>query len=384
MAEPVYSIFVGAEIGLLKGANCEERAWGNLNELNEVKRENEITCMCWLNRKQTKFYYGQQNNIITTFDVEASKISRQVKMNIGEGKFKNIHPYQKKILTAVSSGDIKLWTKKGKNVLKMSGGVDLACVQQDPVQTHLIASGGNENPLKLWDINSPTSPIFVSKNVSEDWLRLRVPIMISTINFIPQSSKIVTGTDLCKIRLYDPSANKRKPVLDVQCGDSPVTALAVNPSGNQIIVGSSKGDMVSMDIRKGKITGKFKGFSGGIRGIQCHPTLPYVATCGLDRYLRVYNLVSREMIYSFYLKSRLNCLLFAKKWPSAGESASSCPNNENSTVDQNEDENAPDDLWDKMPVLQTESTTETPSGNAKKKRKSNNESKSSKKNKTSE
>ncbi|GAB1608520.1 WD repeat-containing protein 74-like [Argonauta hians] len=382
MAEHVYNVFVASEIGLLKGANCVDQTWGNLTELDEIKRDNEITCMCWLNRKQTKIYFGQQNQIVSTFDVQEGKISRKVKFDFGEGKLKSIFPFEKKILTAVTSGDIKLWTKKGENLLKISAGLDMKCAQQDPVNTHLIASGGKENPLKLWDVNSPTSPVFVSKNVSEDWLRLRVPVMISTINFIPQSSKIVTGTDLYQIRLYDPSVRKRKPVMDVQCGDSPITAVTVLPSGNQIIVGSAKGDMFNMDLRKGKIVGRFKGFCGGIRSIQCHPTLPYVATCGLDRHLRVHHLLSRQMLNSFYMKSRLNCLLFAKDWPSNEETADSCPDNENLTIHQTEDGDAPDELWDKLPVLQIDRTTEKPNGNVKKKRKSNDESKPSKHNKT--
>ena len=33
----------------------------------------------------------------------------------------------------------------------------------------------------------------------------------------------------------------------------------------------------------GRLLGAFKGIAGSVRSIQYHPTLPYIASCGLDR-----------------------------------------------------------------------------------------------------
>jgi WD40 repeat protein len=38
----------------------------------------------------------------------------------------------------------------------------------------------------------------------------------------------------------------------------------------------------------------------------CHPTLPYLVSCGLDRYMRVYNTDTKRGVASIYLKQRLN------------------------------------------------------------------------------
>ncbi|NWZ90947.1 WDR74 protein, partial [Nesospiza acunhae] len=58
----------------------------------------------------------------------------------------------------------------------------------------------------------------------------------------------------------------------------------------------------------GRVLRALKGFAGGIRGLQCHPRLPLVASVGLDRFLRLHRLDGR-LCHKVYLKSRLTCLL---------------------------------------------------------------------------
>ena len=38
-------------------------------------------------------------------------------------------------------------------------------MQQNMEQPHLVATGGKENDLKIWDLQSPEQPIFKAKNV---------------------------------------------------------------------------------------------------------------------------------------------------------------------------------------------------------------------------
>ena len=55
---------------------------------------------------------------------------------------------------------------------------------------------------------------------------------------------------------------------------------------------------------------KYKNFQGTIKSMQI--INQHVATCGLDRYLRVHNIETSELVSKVYLKSRLNCLLYSK------------------------------------------------------------------------
>ncbi|XP_031467950.1 WD repeat-containing protein 74 [Phasianus colchicus] len=61
----------------------------------------------------------------------------------------------------------------------------------------------------------------------------------------------------------------------------------------------------------GRLLKCLKGVGGSVRGLQCHPSLPLVASCGLDRFLRLHSLHDKRLLHKVYLKSRLNCLLLS-------------------------------------------------------------------------
>ena len=44
-------------------------------------------------------------------------------------------------------------------------------MRQNPVKRNVVATGGMENDMKVWDLEDPEKPIFRAKNVSIiDWL----------------------------------------------------------------------------------------------------------------------------------------------------------------------------------------------------------------------
>ena len=93
---------------------------------------------------------------------------------------------------------------------------------------------------------------------------------------------------------------------------------------------------VKKEIKKdtnSKAIKKYRGFQGTIKSA-CIQTLTLtsvvnknkktstittetvcVASCGLDRFLRVHSLENSELVAKVYLKSRLNCLLFSRHDP---------------------------------------------------------------------
>ena len=46
----------------------------------------------------------------------------------------------------------------------------------------------------------------------------------------------------------------------------------------------------------GKNLGSYKSFSGSINDIQCHKTEPLVVSCGLDRFLRIHHVDTRQLV----------------------------------------------------------------------------------------
>jgi len=46
----------------------------------------------------------------------------------------------------------------------------------------------------------------------------------------------------------------------------------------------------------GKVLNTYKGATGSIRCVKCHNSLPVVAACGLDRFIRIYNLEDKKLL----------------------------------------------------------------------------------------
>ncbi|KAG0413327.1 hypothetical protein HPB47_009515 [Ixodes persulcatus] len=78
---------------------------------------------------------------------------------------------------------------------------------------------------------------------------------------------------------------------------------------SKVVVGNSRGRVALLDLRRKGMVHVFKGMAGSVRSVVCHPTLPLVASCGLDRFFRLHDLHTHMLLSKMYLKSRLNCLL---------------------------------------------------------------------------
>ena len=122
-----------------------------------------------------------------------------------------------------------------------------------------------------------------------------------------------------------------------------------------------------LDIRQGKLVHLYKGFAGGIRSVQCHATKPVVASCGLDRFLRIHDIESKALLFKVYMKSRLNCVAMTERWGEERDTRT-----ENSVVNKkgldneendNEDDNGDiDDVWDTMEVIKTRTVKKSGQG----------------------
>lgn len=355
MAAPMDNVFVGTEIGLLKGFSLAKNSWKNINAVESAKRENEICAMCWNNSKETEIVTGLKSNKIVIYDVKnVCDVKVTVKnLDFGEGKLRNICQFEDRLSSAVSSGTVRLWD--GEDLQEeIEAGKDLFCMSRKKDTENIFSVGGKENDLKLFDWNNTKCPVFQAKNVRNDWLNLRVPVWVMQTRFIPSTDNIVTSTGYHQIRLYDTKV-QRRPVLETNFGEYPITALSINNSNhNQIIVGNTHGQMALLDIRKGAMVQEYRGFAGGIRDIQCHDKKPLIVSCGADRFLRIHDLNSKEMLHKVYMKSKLNCFLLTKtNWDingtecvDEGETEENFENEDDGSVDD-------EDIWTAMEIVKT-------------------------------
>lgn len=368
-----YNVFVGAETGLLKGIQTAERSWQNLNAIEDANRSREITSLCWGGAGKTELSAGLRDNCVLTYDASGASAREDGPFFGGSGHIKCIAKFDERFVTGFSEGMVAVWSGDGdeEDALKISTGDNLWAMAQSGAEPNIIATGGKENALKLWDLNKSDAPVFSSKNVRDDWLNLRVPVWVTKVQFLSDGRRVVTGTGHNHVRVYDPKSPQRRPVIDFNFMTYPVTGLSVCPHrDDQVMVGNTIGDMGLLDLRKRRTVQLYKGFSGGITDIQCHSSAPVVVSCGIDRYVRIHDIESKALLDKFYLKSRLNCLLLSDEWPQNEEEEQKLrqkttkPQGISDGKDERggeKDEAADDAIWESLDIVKTVTVSKTKS-----------------------
>ncbi|KAG8080435.1 hypothetical protein GUJ93_ZPchr0007g4682 [Zizania palustris] len=188
-----------------------------------------------------------------------------------------------------------------------SGKVEFSSVDADE---SYVMFGGKGIELNLWDITS-CSKIWSAKSPRGNSLQIFTRPWFTAGTFLCKDDhrKIVACTNNHQVRLYD-TASQRRPVISVDFRESPIKAVAKDPNGHTVYVGTGRGDLASFDMRTGKLLGCFVGkCSGSIRSIVRHPELPLIASCGLDSYLRIWDTNTRQLLSAVFLKQHLTAVV---------------------------------------------------------------------------
>lgn len=357
--EDKFDLYVGSEIGLVKRVNLGKEFWDNDKAVSQLSKEDEITCMCWDDADENVVCYGCRNHNIVEFNTNSGESVAVTKCNTGKGPLCGISRFDENYVTCSESGLIKVWQGENEKGSKEIGG-GICRMRQNVAKPNVVATGGKENELKLWDLEQLGDSTFQAKNVSNDFLNLRVPVWVTDIGFLSNSDKVVTCTGRHQVRVYDPLCGQRRPVLDLSMAeDHPLTCLSVRGTHQQVIVGSSQGRLTLVDLRaKGNAVQCYKGFSGSIRDVHCSDNA--VITCGLDRFLRVHDIDNKKLIHKMYLKSRLNCLLCHSNIVTgrtdgdvekSAKDARVKDHNDNNNGDNDADQQDVEELWDQMDTV---------------------------------
>ncbi|KAG8099888.1 hypothetical protein GUJ93_ZPchr0013g35687 [Zizania palustris] len=172
----------------------------------------------------------------------------------------------------------------------------------DSGESHVMF-GGKGIEVNLWDITS-FSKTWSAKSPRGNSLQIFTSPWFTAGTFLCNDDhrKIVACTNNHQVRLYD-TASQRRPVISVDFRESPIKAVAKDPNGHDVYIGTGRGDLASFDMRTGKLIGCFVGkCSGSIRSIVRHPELPLIASCGLDSYLRIWDTNTRQPLSAVHLK----------------------------------------------------------------------------------
>ncbi|KAI1714967.1 WD repeat-containing protein 74 [Ditylenchus destructor] len=307
--------YVGTATGMLKVVDFKSKKITNItSEVSSLKpKDEEILHVTFSDSSQTEILVCRADRQLKLYNALTSTYSDMFKIPDGKGKIVGLQVTNNtNIITAAESGDLRIWNAAGEMLSseKWSAGDNLLTMRLAPTGD-IVATGGKENLLKLWDIRSE-KPTFTAKNVAPDSLELRVPIWDTNVRFFNDGRYIVTTTGQHQIRVYDPRV-QRRPIRDFEWLDEPIQALSNCCRDNFVLVGNSRGELGLIDLRtKISLAQKYRGFAGSLRCIDAHPTEPIFASCGIDRFVVVHDLNTRKILKKVYCKAQLNAVLISR------------------------------------------------------------------------
>lgn len=227
--------------------------------------------------------------------------------------------------------------------LPVDGDKTIASFVSNPFKSGVFAFGGEENDVKLVSLYdkpnkelsktkfNPTI-IFTAHNVPKDFLGLRSPISVKHIRFF-EEHKFITVTKYGQLRIYDTTIKKR-PIHDFKIGPKPIIQVTLNKdnailSDTTNLIGKyslTKIDPNATKIQSAsagelrrpsvKLLGKFSegGNTGATHAIYNFDN-KYVATGGLDRYLRIFDIDTRKMVAQVYLGTQISSIIILDDEP---------------------------------------------------------------------
>ncbi|KAA8540706.1 hypothetical protein F0562_024375 [Nyssa sinensis] len=213
---------------------------------------------------------------------------------------------------------------------------NILCSKVDGYENYALF-GGKGVEVNVWDLDKCTK-IWTAKSPVKNSLGIFTPTWFTSATFLNKDDhrKFAAGTNSHQVRLYDISA-QRRPVISFDFRESPIKAICEDLDGHTIYLGNGSGDLASVDLRTGKLLGCFLGkCSGSIRSIARHPEHPVIASCGLDSYLRIWDIKSRQLLSAVFLKQHLTNVVFDSNFSDEEVTGSAADTPPNEAPDGNE------------------------------------------------
>ncbi|TIB83185.1 hypothetical protein E3Q06_03016 [Wallemia mellicola] len=283
-------------------------------------------------RSVQKMEYNRETNKLSTARADSSiqqyEFNSEDKLNLlnewNEPRFKGGDYYVglstlgRGLVAATSSGH---WSYKASKAEEhyLSLPTNLKDMRVSP-NGSTFAYGGLEVDLSIWDAkraleiseNTPTAPKVVSiqgatkkerkkakdqlldgevwraKNLPPDNLNLRVPIHITSLDYISETN-IITGSANGSVRLYDTRASKKPTIVNNDLiKSSSVRYLRRGEHEYNVFVSDNNSNLFNVDIRNLKLINGYKGIGGAINTIAPTPYKEISLSGAMDKYLRLH------------------------------------------------------------------------------------------------
>ncbi|KAF8562461.1 WD repeat-containing protein 74 [Paragonimus westermani] len=267
---PFPPIVYFSEVGLIKGFNLQDKCPVLISNLEHQ----HVCAICW--HSQESILVGTGSGIVfkQEFGGECSRVVEDVGDSTG---VTSLLTTDNMLCIVYNGGAVKIYDPEKfhkLSELQTSGNVSAARLERN-----LLAVGGKNANLTLWDLEKPENAVFCAKNVRPTTLQLQVPVWISDICFVPNHSGqiLLTASRYGELALYDTRCGQRRPVSrhawrmsrkygkvkvgtcshsaiipDFYCTRPITRALAFGEApgvGIRVVAGNTIGDLCFLDMR---------------------------------------------------------------------------------------------------------------------------------------
>lgn len=277
--------------------------------------------------------------------------------------------------------DLKLYKHKELIIPYTKKVKPIVTFVENPYKDGEFAFGGEENDVKIIKLfdKPPKSlskftieVVKTFRNVPDNHLDLRVPISIKGIRFL-EKEKFITVTKYGQLRIYD--MNNERPLNDFKIGDKPIIQLTLCNNNSEVILSDTtsligKYSLTKFDSNATKINTATSGtlkrpslkllgkYSEGSNTGATHAIHnfegKYVGCGGLDRYLRIYDLESRELVVKAYIGTQISSLIIleddkvVEEPPKKTVKKRTVESDDEDNDESDESESDDNDIWDQL------------------------------------
>lgn len=193
----------------------------------------------------------------------------------------------------------------------VEGKKEISCFAQHPTEKDVFLFGGKEIDLHVTKLDRKAkkfSIVFKAKNVSTNRIQLREPIWISKAEFVSDSTdsfEMLTVTRQGQMRYYDTSKGKKPRASYKISADAIVAMSLLDTEKKQVICSDTHRTTARFDYSRGLMEGKYTGSVGSTGAISVFRKSNLLVAGGLDRYIRCYEIGSRECLVKVYVGTEI-------------------------------------------------------------------------------
>jgi WD40 repeat protein len=153
-----------------------------------------------------------------------------------------------------------------------------------------FASAGADGTAKIWDMQMAKLQATIEAHKAG----------VHAVAFAPDSESLATAGADKTFKIWKVQ-KAEKPVFTSPEHRGPVRAIVYSPDGKQIASGSGEpkvsGQLQVFDVQKGKVALSFADLKDVVTTLSYHPTLPRLASGGMDRKVHVWSLTLKRQLY---------------------------------------------------------------------------------------